>query len=59
MHLFDTYSVAHAIQALNSMDLMARRVDAFQKVLNNLGQDLVNANDTIYPRTDSRLKGTG
>ena len=54
----DTYSVVYGIHAPNSLDLLARIVDAFQKVLNYLDQVLLHANDTIYPGVDGRLKGT-
>jgi hypothetical protein len=38
---------------------MAKIVEVFQKVFENLGQAIDHADDAIYPGADGKLYGTG
>jgi dTDP-4-amino-4,6-dideoxygalactose transaminase len=57
--LCDTYTNVHGIHAPNGPELMAKIVEVFQKVFENLGQAIDHADDAIYPGADGKLYGTG
>jgi dTDP-4-amino-4,6-dideoxygalactose transaminase len=57
--LCDTYTIVHGIHAPNSMKLMKKIVEAFQKVFDNLDEALDHAADEIHPGPDGKLYGAG